>query len=204
MRTIGALIFPKFELLDLFGPLQMFGMLKDRYKIDLVAQQIGPIVSNGHVSAYAEHSIYEAKDYDILLVPGGMGTRKEVENEALLKWIKGQGQSVEFILSVCTGSALLAKAGLLDDKSATTNKSAFHWVTEQGPHVHWKKVARWVQDGNIFTSSGVSAGIDMSLAAIEHMHGKELAQTFANYAEYHWQDDPNRDPFAKIHGLVDE
>lgn len=203
MRSIGALIFPKFELLDLFGPLQMFGMLKDHYTIDLVAQKIGPIVSNGQVSAYAEHSICDEKDYDILLVPGGMGTRTEIDNKALLKWIEEQGQSAEYILSVCTGSALLAKAGVLDGRNATSNKSAFLWVMEQGPNVEWRKVARWVQDGNIFTASGVSAGIDMSLAAIKDMQGKKTAETVANYAEYHWQTDPSHDPFAKIYGLGD-
>ena len=99
-------------------------------------------------------------------------------------------------------SALLAKAGLLDGLQATTNKAAFDWVAGQGPNVKWVKKARWVRDGAYFTSSGVSAGMDMSLAAIAHLLGKETAEQVAIWAEYDWHQDPDWDPFAAIHGLV--
>lgn len=202
MRTIGALIFPGFELLDLFGPLQMFGLLEQRFEIKLIANNIEPIKSNQGPSALADMALDESINFDILFVPGGVGTRREVENERLLAWLRKTAANAEYVLSVCTGSALLARAGLLDGKQATTNKAAFSWVESQGPKVSWQKQARWVEDGNTITSSGVSAGIDMSLAAIARMHGNDIAIKVANWAEYNWQQDPGCDPFAKLNGLV--
>jgi transcriptional regulator GlxA family with amidase domain len=105
-------------------------------------------------------------------------------------------------MTVCTGTALLARAGLLDGRQATTNKRAFAWVAAQGPNVHWVREARWVEDGTLVTSSGVSAGIDMALAVIARVGGAELSERLATAAEYDWHRDPRWDPFAKIHGLV--
>ena len=104
--------------------------------------------------------------------------------------------------SVCTGSAILAKAGLLNGRQATTNKAAYEWVRTQGPDVFWQPHARWVEDGNYFTSSGVSAGIDMSLVVISRLFGEEKAEAIAVSAEYEWHRDPDWDPFAKVHGLI--
>ncbi len=137
MRRIGALIFPGFELLDVFGPMEMFGMLKDDFELDLVGEILGPVTSNQRLTAHTDATTRDGTDYDIILVPGGAGTRREVHNEALLQWITEKSESAEFTLSVCTGSALLAKAGLLDCRRATTNKAAFSWVADQGPKVEW-------------------------------------------------------------------
>lgn len=112
MRTIGALIFEGFELLDLFGPLEMFGMLRKEFQPTLLGETVGPIQSGQRVSACAERTIYEATDYDILLVPGGSGTRREVGNARLLDQIAKISEKTELTFSVCTGSALLAKAGV--------------------------------------------------------------------------------------------
>ncbi len=202
MRTIGALIFPGFELLDLFGPLEMFGLLSKDYELNLIAEHKGAIPSGQKLSAVADFSITERSDFDIIFVPGGAGTRQEVENSNLLKWIEKTAHHSEFVLSVCTGSALLAKAGVLENRRATTNKAAFKWVESQGPNVLWVRQARWVEDGRFFTSSGVSAGMDMSLAAISKMHGKERAKQVAKWSEYDWHEDSNWDPFATMHGLV--
>jgi transcriptional regulator GlxA family with amidase domain len=107
------------------------------------------------------------------------------------------------VSSVCTGAALLARAGLLDGRRATSNKLSFKWVTEQGPAVEWiLRQARWVEDGKFATSSGVSAGIDMTLALIAKLAGAESAERIAIRMEYEWHRDPSWDPFAKIHGLV--
>jgi transcriptional regulator GlxA family with amidase domain len=202
MRTIGALIFPGFELLDLFGPMQMFGLLQKQFSIDLIAEQIGPVVSNQGISAHAEKTIHNSSDYDIIFVPGGVGTRREVNNPRLLEWIVKSSKCAEFTISVCTGSALLAKSGVLDNRKATTNKMAFSWVEEHGPNVNWIRQARWVHDGSFITSSGVSAGMDMTLSAIEIMHDKETAEKVAGWCEYDWHQDSNWDPFAKLNGLV--
>lgn len=202
MRRIGALIFPGFELLDVFGPMEMFGLLADDFQLEFVAETPGPIQSNQQLKAYAERSINDSTAYDILFVPGGAGTRREVGNGRLLDWVSRSTQTAEYTLSVCTGSALLAKAGVLNDRRATTNKAAFSWVCEQGPNVDWVPQARWVEDGPFLTSSGVSAGMDMTLGAISLMHGEDRAEEVAKWCEYSWHKDKTHDPFARIHGLV--
>ncbi|MEP0520100.1 MAG: DJ-1/PfpI family protein [Hyphomicrobiales bacterium] len=202
MRTIGALIFPGFELLDLFGPLEMFGLLDKHYKIKLIAENIGTVASNQGPNVVADLPFQTPMQFDILFVPGGAGTRSEIENRSTLSWLRETAHNAEFVLSVCTGSALLARAGLLDDMHATTNKAAFNWVQSQGPRVKWKRQARWVEDGNTITSSGVSAGMDMSLAAIARMHDTDTAVKVANWAEYNWQQDADYDQFAALNGLV--
>lgn len=199
MRRIGALIFPGFELLDLFGPMQMFGLLGDAYSLELVAEATGPVASGQGLSAHADRTLADGGLYDILFVPGGMGTRREVGNGHLLAWIADTSARAEYTLGVCTGSALLARAGVLDGRRATTNKMAFPWVTQQGPRVDWVRQARWVEDGPFITSSGVSAGIDMALGAIALMQGTGVAEQVAVWAEYTWNRDRGHDPFAAIH-----
>lgn len=202
MRCIGALVFPGFELLDVFGPMEMFGLLDKEFRLELIAEHTGPVPSNQRLSAHAEKTIDQSTDYDILFVPGGAGTRKEVSNQRLLDWISETSEKAEYTLSVCTGSALLAKAGVLDNRKATTNKAAFSWVKDQGPHVEWVRQARWVEDGPFITSSGVSAGMDMALGAIATMLDLGAAEKVARWSEYNWHQDRNWDPFAKVHGLV--
>jgi transcriptional regulator GlxA family with amidase domain len=207
VQTVAALIFPDFELLDLFGPLEMFGMLPEHFAIRLVAERERHVASaQGPVSRaddlFADDLFANGRSCDILLLPGGPGTRREVNNPALLDWLRAQAEGAAYVASVCTGSALLARAGLLDGRTATSNKQAFAWVQAQGPRVDWQARARWVEDGRFFTSSGVSAGIDMSLALIARLHGEARARQVAAWAEYDWHSDPGWDPFAELHGLV--
>ena len=202
MRTVGALIYPGFELLDVFGPMEMFGWLDEDYELFLVAEHRGAIKSSHKLSAVAEIAISERAEFDILFIPGGIGPSTKVETAALLPWIEKSAARAEFVLTVCTGSALLAKTGFLDGRHATTNKLLYSWATSHGPNVNWEPNARWVEDGNVFTSSGVSAGMDMTLSAIATMHGKERAEQVAVWCEYDWHKDASWDPFAKIYGLV--
>ena len=207
MRTLGALIFDDFELLDLYGPLEMFGMLRrvagleDEMRISLVAETKREIASSAGPTSLADELIADDKDYDILLIPGGAGSRREVENAALLDWLGRKSDAAEVIATVCTGSAILARTGRLDGLAATSNKAAFKWVAAQGPRVDWRKKARWVEDGKYFTSSGVSAGMDMAMALIERLYGVEAARTVAQYAEYTWAEDPADDPFSGLYDL---
>lgn len=199
MKTIGALLFPEFELLDVFGPLEMFGMLPDDYHIETVAERAGALASKQGPRAIADIALGDAKPYDILLIPGGLGTRREVGNAALIDWLRRHAEASSIAATVCTGTALLARTGLLDHHKATTNKAAFRWVMEQGPKVDWQRRARWVADGKYFTSSGVSAGMDMAVALIAHLSGAEKAQQVATRAEYRWNSDPNDDPFSDLY-----
>ncbi len=200
--SIGAVIFDGFELLDVFGPLEMFGLLPEHFSITMVAQEAGPVCSGQGPQSIATESFSDDTSFDLLLVPGGIGTRKEIDNDTLLSWLVKKSNEAKFTCSVCTGSALLAKGGVLDGYRATSNKGAFNWATSQSNHVTWVKEARWVEDRNVFTSSGVSAGIDMSLAVIKKILGEEKAKQVALWAEYEWHQDPEWDPFARIRGLV--
>ena len=201
---IGALLFDGFELLDVFGPLEMFGLLGTRAKISMLAEKTGVVASSSGPQCVADSTLKEAtmQDLDVLLIPGGIGTRHEINNVALLEQLHKACANARFVASVCTGSALLAKTGILDGKRATTNKRAYHWVVAQSTMVNWVPEARWVVDGKFFTSSGVSAGMDMALALIGRLCGKETAHVVAQQAEYEWHYDPAWDPFAKINGLA--
>jgi putative intracellular protease/amidase len=201
-HSIGIVLFDGFEILDVFGPVEMFGMYPEFFKICLVAEQDGEVVSAQGPRSMVDHTFDEDTHYDVLLVPGGQGTRREVNNQAMLDWLIDRSAMARYVTSVCTGSAVLAKAGLLDGIRATSNKKNFEWVVTQGPTVKWVREARWVEDGTFFTSSGVSAGMDMSLAVIEKILDREAAEEAALSAEYDWHHNSTWDPFAKAWGLV--
>lgn len=196
MKTLGLILFHDFETLDVAGPLEMFGCLPDEIKIILIAEKKAPIQSFQGQFLLAETDFGHAPPLDIILVPGGMGTRTEVNNQNLLSFIRDRSQQAELILSVCTGAALLAKAGILDNKRATSNKRALDWVISQGPKTLWEKKARWVEDGNIITSSGVAAGIDMSLFVIAKLYGEKTRDAVSNLTEYVPNVNPVEDVFS--------
>jgi transcriptional regulator GlxA family with amidase domain len=203
-RVLGVLLFPGFELLDVFGPLEAFGIrpAQEHFDTVLVAEKAGVVASAQGPGGVAAIDFGDSRHLDLILVPGGVGTRREIANPTLLEWIRRRSAEAELVMSVCTGAGLLAGAGVLDGRRATTNKFAFQWPVEQGPRVEWVKEARWVEDGKFFTSSGVSAGIDMALAAIGRLVSKDLAEQIATLMEYDWHRDPHWDPFARIHGLA--
>ena len=201
MRSIAALVFPGFETLDLFGPIEMFGLLPEEFSISIVAEHEGEVASTHGPRARVDVSFAADEPFDMLLVPGGPGTRTQVDNPAMMDWLRAKSAQAEVTMSVCTGSALLARAGLLDGRRATSNKMSFAWVEEQGPAVDWVARARWVEDGQLFTSSGVSAGMDMSLAVITRLHDEDTARKVARIAEYTWHEDASDDPFAHHYGL---
>ncbi len=195
-RSVAALIFPDFELLDLYGPLEMLGMREDDFELQLVSESQREVKSSAGPAALADRTLADRGAYDILLIPGGMGTRRELTNGKLLDWIGDTAERAEIVATVCTGSVLLAATGLIDGRRATTNKNAFQWVESTRPAVQWQRRARWVEDGKFLTSSGVSAGMDMSLRLISRLLGREAALETARWAEYRWHEDSTDDPFA--------
>ena len=201
-RTIGVVLFEGFELLDVFEPLEMFGLAADDFEIRLISEHGGVVSSRQGPKSVCDAAFGSSPALDLLLVPGGIGTRREVINPVLLEWLKTHSEQAELVTSVCTGSALLAKAGVLDGVRATTNKLAFAWASSQSEKVLWQRQARWVEDGKFFTSSCVSAGIDLSLAIFTKLVNHQAAEQAANFAEYPWQRDADWDPFAELHGLV--
>lgn len=204
-RRVAVVLFEGFTVLDVYGPVQAFAASHQRredgsihrfFEVVTVAQQAGPVKSGEGPSTVADFSFETLPPVDILLIPGGMGTRKSVDDEALIGQIKRASGASAMTTTVCTGTALLARTGLLDGRPATTNKMAWEWVKSQGPNVDWRRVARWVDDGDIVTSSGVSAGTDMALGLVARLHGRETAERAARLMEYIWNDDADNDPFA--------
>jgi transcriptional regulator GlxA family with amidase domain len=196
-RTLGAILYPQFELLDLYGPLEMFGCLEPDVKIVTVAQQPGPVASTPGVETVAQFGFDACPPLDLILLPGGIGTLPALTSEPLLEFLRKRSETAEVTMSVCSGSALLARAGVLDGRRATSNKLYFQLAVAQSDAVDWVEQARWVEDGTFVTSSGVSAGTDMSLAVIEKLYGRERTDKIAILTEYERAEDPDRDPFAK-------
>ena len=204
--TLGVILYPGFEPLDVFGPVEMFmNVPTSQLKVVMVAEKAGPVASTSGSSqsnfngpqVVAEFGFDDAPQLDIILLPGGFGTLASLQDQKLLTFLKDRSAKAKLTTSVCSGSALLAKAGILDGKKATTNKSFYDMLVVQGPKVEWVKKARWVEDGNVITSSGVSAGMDMALAVIARLWGNEMAEGIAAGTEYIWNKDPQNDPFAK-------
>ena len=197
-RTLGAVLYEDFELLDLYGPLEMFGSIGAELRIVTVAEKTGPGASFQRPKTVAEFDFASAPTLDLILLPGGFGTLAQLENPKMLDFLRRRAAKAEVTMSVCSGSAILAKAGLLDGHRATSNKQFFDLARAQGAAVKWVEQARWVEDWPFATSSGVSAGTDMALAVIAKLYGKEIAQQIAESTEYEWQQDSTRDPFVRL------
>jgi putative intracellular protease/amidase len=193
--NVAVLLFDDFETLDVFGPVEIFGRLKDHYQIQFYSEQGGPVKNNHGVAVQSEKIESIGNEVGVFLIPGGWGTRKEVFNTFLIDKIKAISQSSKFVHTVCTGTALLARTGLLDGKKATSNKRAFDWVITQGEKVNWIRKARWTKDGKFYTSAGVSAGMDMTLGFLADIHGIEFARKVAFEIEYNWIENMEEDNF---------
>lgn len=202
MKTIAAFVFPGFETLDYFGPMEMLGGMDGETEIITVAKDRDPVASVHAQRIVIDKTIAEKNDYDLLFIPGGDSALELAKDEAVMQWIREASANAERVMAVCTGTVLLGMTGVLDGRKATTNKMDFAKTVPLAPNVEWVKQARWVEDGKFFTSSGVSAGMDMALAVMADLFGMELADRIALGCEYEWHKDASRDPFAKLAGLI--
>ena len=202
MRTLAALVFPGFETLDYFGPMEMLGGFGQETEIITVAKGHDPVTSCHGQRIIPDITMAEKCDYDLLFVPGGDAALMEGKDEEMLQWLRDASANAERVMGVCTGTILLGMSGVLDGRKATTNKRDFTDTVHLAPRVDWVKEARWVEDGKFYTSSGVSAGMDMALAVMADLFGMEMADRIALGCEYEWHKDASRDPFAKLAGLV--
>lgn len=194
-RKLGAILFEGFELLDFYGPLEMFGCLGPDLEISTVAEKTGPLRSSAGPATVAEYSFDDAPTFDLYLVPGGLGVLAQQDNPVMLDYLRRASSSAERFMTVCNGAALAASAGILDGRRATTNKIFFDMVEARSDRVDWVEQARWVEDGPIVTASGVSAGTDMALTVIASLYGPARAEAVAVLTEYSWQRDAATDPF---------
>ncbi|KAF2131087.1 DJ-1/PfpI family protein [Dothidotthia symphoricarpi CBS 119687] len=217
----AALVFPRYQAIDLFGPLDILNTIsmfygnESKMHMSIFSSTMDP-VSTGLEGGFGEkilptntfdevlgnssRYLNDTKgEIDVLIVPGGAGTRGDMTLE--VEFVKAVYPKLKYIISVCTGASILARAGILDDHRATTNKRSFAWVKSTGgSNVTWVPEARWVEDGNVFTSSGISAGIDVTYAWASHVYGEEVAEYLANSAEYTRWTNASYDPFAEIWG----
>lgn len=190
---VNVILFDKFTSLDFIGPVEALQRI-DEYEIRYLSENGGRI-SNDEGLVIDTDSIKSIIPW-ILLVPGGFGTRQLVDDLSFIADLKKVAEESKFCLTVCTGAALLAKTGLLDGRKATSNKFAFQWVESVNPAVEWQSHARWVVDGKYYSSSGVSAEIDMALGFVRDQYGEEKAKIIAERMEYIWNSDSSLDPFA--------
>ena len=195
MTDINFILFDKFETLDAFGPAEIISKIPEKYNLNYCSVDGGIVTSSQNIQVNTL-SFDEIKSDSIILIPGGFGTRELVKDSEFISQIANISQNAPFILTVCTGTALLAKTGLLDNHSATTNKMAFDWVVSLNDKVDWIREARWVVDGRFYTSSGVSAGMDMTLGFISDNTDRNTAIKIAKEIEYIWNEDKNIDPFS--------
>lgn len=189
MRNIAILLFDEVEVLDFAGPFEVFSVAAringepPLLHVYTVAQH-SPVITRGGLSVTPHYALADCPRPDILLVPGGWGTRPLLHDAALLSWIARQAEGVELLLSVCTGSLLLGKAGLLDGLRATTHHSAFALLREHAPAAAVVEDERFVDNGRVITSGGISAGIDMALHVVGRLFGAEHARATAAHMEY--------------------
>jgi len=200
-RTVSVVLFDGFELLDVFGPVELLSVLPDEFAVAFVGPTARPVASSQGVTVNAERTFSDAEPADVMLIPGGIGTRALVGDAGFLDWLREYAAGCGIVTSVCTGSGVLAAAGLLDGYRATSNKLAFAWASSQDEEVTWVPHARWVEDRDRWTSSGVAAGMDMTAALIRSLCGPETAQHAADYIELDVQTDSTHDRFAALYGL---
>ncbi len=192
--NIAFLLFDDFETLDLMGPCEVFGFVEG-VKLRYFSVAGGPVKAKQGYFILTQ-PLSGMEEDSVLVVPGGMGTRALVGDKDFLSALKSAAERASYVLTICTGSAILARTGLLDGLMATSNKRSYVWVTGQGPAVRWQPSARWVVDSRFYTASGVSAGTDMALGFVADRLGKNAAQQIARIMEYTWNDDKDSDPFA--------
>lgn len=218
----GILLTPSITPIDMFGPMDVFQGLAMAFQnltgpmhLSIISVNSTPSTTNPPVAGIdfgtalvptitmAEYLTGAANGFtntkipgplDVLLVPGGGGTRKDVSHE--IDFVRTVYPSLRYLISVCTGSTIVARAGVLDGRRATTNKKAWAWATSFGNDVSYVPHARWVQDGNVWTSSGVSAGIDLSYAFLSSVYGEEVSRWVADVSEYTRWTNASYDPFA--------
>jgi transcriptional regulator GlxA family with amidase domain len=193
---VGILIFDGVEVLDFAGPFEVFsrtrltpGVESRRseesapFQVFTVARTADPVVATGGLTVVPHHGFADAPRIDLLVVPGGFGTRPLLHDEEVLDWIRRTAAAARQVTSVCTGALLLAKAGLLEGRRATTHWASLDLLDSLDAGVEVERRSRVVDDG-VITSAGVASGIDMSFYVVETLFGREVADETARYIEY--------------------
>ena len=197
-KRVGIVLFENIEVLDFCGPFEVFSVTRlneekrreepSPFEVLLVAERLDPVTTTGNMKVIPHYTFENCPRLDILVVPGGWGTRKELNNPVMLDWLRARAAEVETLTSVCTGSMLLGFAGLLDGLHATTHWRSLDWMRDSFPSVTVEYEKHVVEDGRVVTSAGISAGIDMALKVVARYFGKDIAQATARHMEYPYPD----------------
>lgn len=200
--TVGIVIFDQVEVLDVAGPFEAFSVTRlneerrqeqsSPFQILLVSERKAQVSAIGGLRFTPDVTIYDCPALDLLIVPGGWGTRKEVKNNTLLRWIAARAAKTRLTASVCTGSSLLGRAGLLDKREATTHWRTFDFLRDAAPTAIIREDVLFTLDEPIFTSAGVSAGIDLALRIVSHFFGTKIGQATARQMEYPYPQNDQR------------
>jgi transcriptional regulator GlxA family with amidase domain len=195
LPTVGILIFDDVEVLDFCGPFEVFSVARQvgensdelkLFTVVTIAEEDRIVICRGGLLVKPHATFENHPPLDILVAPGGQGTRRERHNHRLLDWIAQQDQNTNLTTSVCTGAFLLAERGLLDHHRATTHWNSVEWMRGTYPNIEMVADERIVDEGHIITSAGISAGIDMSLHVVSRLYGAEVAAWTARRMEYDW------------------
>jgi transcriptional regulator GlxA family with amidase domain len=201
-ERVGILIFPNVEVLDFCGPYEVFSVTRlheerrreesSPFEVLLVAEGADPLAATGGLRVIPDATLETCPPLDILVVPGGWGTRQEISNPRVLTWIAERAKEVTTLTSVCTGAMLLGQAGLLDGRRATTHWRSLDWMRQSFPAVTVEDKLHVVEDGSVLTSAGISAGIDMALLVVVRYFGEAVGRATARHMEYPFPDDNRR------------
>jgi transcriptional regulator GlxA family with amidase domain len=199
---VGILIFPDVEVLDFCGPFEVFSVARldearrgedpSPFEVLLVAESTDPVTAMGGMRVLPDHTLASCPPLDLLLVPGGPGVRGDRIGQRVIDWIAERAGQVATLTSVCTGATLLGRARLLDGRRATTHWAWLDWMREQFPAVTVEDGLNVVEDGDVLTSAGISAGIDMALHVVRRCYGEAVARATARRMEYPYPDDNRR------------
>jgi len=191
-RNVSILVFDDIEVLDFSGPYEVFNVASEAaapspFYVYSVGITDRPVQGRGKFTFTPRYSIKDSPQADVLIIPGGYGTRPLLKHEGLISWITKQAGKVEWLVSVCTGALLLAKAGLLKNCPATTHHTAFDRLQELSPTTTIVKDERFVQSSsNLLTAGGISAGIDVALDLVNKLAGAEVYTDVVEEMEYNW------------------
>jgi transcriptional regulator GlxA family with amidase domain len=195
-RNIGIFIFPEAEVLDFAGPYEVFNVAntvsgENLFHVFLVAETKEIVYARNNFKVVPDEIFSDELNMDLMLIPGGIGRKVQMNNPKVLEWVKKHSLKSELVLSVCTGSFILGNAGLLKNLSATTHHGSYDEFEKLFPDTKLIRQVKYVDNGTIITAGGISAGIDMSLMVVGKLHGEQLAKNVARRMEYDWQEVKN-------------
>ncbi len=193
-KRLGIVVFDEIEVLDFCGPFEVFSVTRlneerrreepSPFDVLLISQFNRTVTTTGGMKVVADVIFENCPSLDILVVPGGWGTRSEMHNETMLSFVRTHAENVETLASVCTGALILGNAGLLDGLKATTHWRSLQMMQELFPKVTVDFESHVVQQGKVITSAGISAGIDMALHVVANYFGENIARLAARHMEY--------------------